>query len=144
VVYNELGEKDKARTYFERASDAGKTESMNNLGVLAARSGNTDLARQWFRRAADAGNAGAQQNLTLLDRRETDVPGLAGLSAREKAIVHHLVVDGMTFEEVAQEVAVASNVLRRHLARLQEHYARLHETGEIDAAYTRVSGRLST
>ena len=55
---------DRARTWWERAADAGDAEAMRSLGELAW-SDDAEAAAAWFRRAAEAGDTASMEYLAL-------------------------------------------------------------------------------
>ena len=62
-------ELDQARTWWEKAADAGTTSAMSNLAVLLANRWDPpqlDQARTWWEKAADAGTTNAMY--AVLDR----------------------------------------------------------------------------
>ncbi|MER6474601.1 tetratricopeptide repeat protein, partial [Streptomyces collinus] len=65
-LLHDEGDTEGARTWWQRAADAGDTDAMFNLGNLLHDEGDTEGARTWWQRAADAGDTDAQEALLSL------------------------------------------------------------------------------
>lgn len=63
----EDGDREEARTWWNRAADADNTNAMGMLGLLASEDEDRETARTWYTRAAEAGAEGAEERLRELD-----------------------------------------------------------------------------
>ena len=62
----DVGEIEKAKTWYHKAAEAGNPAALNVIGLFAQTEGDLESARNWFEKAANAGYSMALNNLGVM------------------------------------------------------------------------------